>query len=229
MDSKDLFNSIKHGVIVSCQADEGDPFNSPEGVTLFAKAAVLGGAVGIRSQGIKKTKMIIASVNVPVIGLIKSKFDDGFVKITGRIQDVEDLINIKSDIIAIDGTFRIREGLSGPDFIAKVKKDFNCLVMADIATLDEGIACYHAGADCISSTLSGYTPNTLDKPKNIPDYELAANLVKNIPIPIIAEGRINRPDFASKIKESGVWAIVVGTAITRPKTITSWFIDSFRN
>ncbi|MBN2571857.1 MAG: N-acetylmannosamine-6-phosphate 2-epimerase, partial [Ignavibacteriales bacterium] len=54
-----LFNKLKGGLIVSCQAERNSPFNSPKGLTMFAKAAKIGGAVGIRSEGIEKTKMII--------------------------------------------------------------------------------------------------------------------------------------------------------------------------
>jgi N-acylglucosamine-6-phosphate 2-epimerase len=101
----DIISKLKHGLIVSCQAEGDSPFNSPEGVTMFAKSAISGGADGIRSEGIEKTKMILESVNVPVIGLIKSKFDDGSVKITGSFSDIDDLSFIGCPIIAVDGTF----------------------------------------------------------------------------------------------------------------------------
>jgi len=118
---KEIFDRLKKQLIVSCQAEGNDPFNSSEGVTLFAKAAVMGGAAGIRTEGFEKTKMIKENVSVPVIGLIKSYFDDGYVRITGSFKDVEDLLKTNCDIIAIDGTFRKREELTGPEFISKVK------------------------------------------------------------------------------------------------------------
>ena len=158
--NEEIISKLKHGLIVSCQAEGDSPFNSPEGVTMFAKAAIAGGAVGIRSEGIEKTKMILESVNVPVIGLIKSNFDDGSVRITGSFSDVDDLSSIGCPIIAVDGTFRKREGLTGPEFIHRIKSEFNALIMADIAKEDEAMECEKAGADFISTNIkwiySGY-------------------------------------------------------------------------
>jgi N-acylglucosamine-6-phosphate 2-epimerase len=221
----DIFNTIHHGLIVSCQAEGNSPFNSPDGVTLFARAAVNGGAVAIRSEGVEKTSSIIKAVSVPVIGLIKSHFDDGFVRITGTMKEVEQLAGIGTNIIAIDGTFRLREGLTGPDFIAKAKAAFNCIVMADIATVREAEACAAAGADCVSTTLSGYTPETQHSHDG-PDIELVQKLASSLTVPVIAEGRINTPSLAAQMSSAGAWSIVVGSAITRPTEITKWFVES---
>lgn len=223
----EIFSKIKNGLIVSCQAEEGDPFNSPESILLFAKAAVLGGALGIRSRGFENTKLICDSLNVPVIGLTKSYFDDGYVRITGSFKEVEEIVASGCQIIAIDGTFRLRENLSGPDFISEVKKRFNVLIMADIAEFSEAEACFNAGADCISTTLSGYTPNTLNVNKFLPDYDLLSECLK-LDVPVIAEGRINSPDFAAEMILRGAFAVVVGTAITRPRVVTGWFVDKIK-
>lgn len=225
----DIIKILKGNLIVSCQAEDDSPFNSPEGVTMFAKAAIMGGAAAIRSEGIAKTKMIIEQTNVPVIGLIKSKFEDGSVRITGTFKDVEDLISIGTHIIAIDGTFRLRENLSGPDFIRQIKTKFNCSVMADIAKEDEAIACEEAGADLISTTLNGYTPETISDKTKEPNYDLVTQLVNKVKIPVVAEGRINSPEAAKKMIELGAFAVVVGTAITRPHIITSWYVDAIKN
>jgi N-acylglucosamine-6-phosphate 2-epimerase len=224
----EIFNSLKCGLIVSCQAEENDPFNSPEAVTLFAKAAIMGGAAGIRSEGIEKLKAILAEVKVPVIGLLKSKFEDGLVRITGSFNEVEKLKKIGCHIIAVDGTFRKREGMRGPEFISEIKKKLDCIIMADVSTYAEGIACADFGADCISSTLSGYTTDTKFYPMDKPDFEIIEKLTRDLSIPVIAEGRINRPDNASAMIARGAWSVVVGTAITRPRIITSWYIDAIK-
>lgn len=226
---QEIIDKLKNKLIVSCQAEGNSPFNSPEGVTMFAKAAILGGASAIRSEGIEKTKMIIEQTNVPIIGLVKSKFEDGSVRITGSFKDVEDLISIGTHIIAIDGTFRKRENLSGPDFIESVKSKFNCLIMADIAKLDEAIACEEAGADLISTTLNGYTTETISDKVKEPNYDLVNQLVKRIKTPVVAEGRVNTPEAAKKMIELGAYAVVIGTAITRPHIITSWYVEAIKN
>ncbi len=221
----EIFTAIRNGLIVSCQAEGNSPFNSPEGVTLFARAAVIGGAAAIRSEGVEKTSSIIEAMTVPVIGLVKSHFDDGFVRITGSFKDVEDLAGIGTHIIAVDGTFRKREGFSGPEFIAQAKSRYGCIIMADIATEREALACADAGADCISTTLSGYTPETKHSHDG-PDFDLLKYLASTLSIPVIAEGRVNTPALAAQMMSLGAWSIVVGSAITRPTEITKWFIES---
>jgi len=223
-----VFEQIKKGLIVSCQADEGDPFDSPDAVALFAKAAEMAGAVGIRSAGIEKTKKIINTVQLPVIGLVKSSFQDGMVCITGSFKAVEELISIGCAIIAVDGTLRLREGLSGPEFIKHVKNKYNCTVMADIALLDEAGKCIDSGADCISTTLSGYTPETKNLTHNAPDIKLLEEVIEISPVPVLAEGRYNTPADAAAAIRAGAWSVIVGTAITRPRIITSWFNEAVK-
>lgn len=223
----DVFGRIKGGLIVSCQSEGDDPFNTPGGVSLFAKAAQMAGAAAIRSQGLSKIKRIMRDVPLPMIGLLKGKFPDGTVKITGSFRQVEQLRKLKCDIIAVDGTFRLREGLSGPDFISEIKRKYpDTAVMADIATYEEGIACHKAGADCLSTTLSGYTPETAHLPKDTPDFDLLKRLAADCDIPVIAEGKIKSPDEASEMMRLGAFAVVVGTVITRPRVVMGWYREA---
>lgn len=213
-------------MIVSCQSEGKDPFNAdPEYMALFAKAAEMGGAVGIRTQGIEKLKAIKRSTKLPVIGLLKDKFPDGTVRITGSFKEVELLIEAGCDIVAIDGTFRKREGLDGPSFINEVKLRYGCLVLADIATCEEAKACEAHGADAISTTLNGYTPATITTIEAPNLYELE-NIIREVKIPVFAEGRYNIPADAQKAMEMGAYGVISGTAITRPRVITSWFVDA---
>src|SRR5690606_17398493 len=100
--------------------------------------------------------------------------------------------------------------------------------MADIAKEMEALECEQAGADLISTTLNGYTPETMKDKIHSPNFELVRSLVKKIKKPVIAEGRINSPEAAKKIIELGAYAVVVGTAITRPHIITGWFVDAIK-
>ncbi|MGC9512732.1 MAG: N-acetylmannosamine-6-phosphate 2-epimerase [Fidelibacterota bacterium] len=223
-----ILNDLKGGLIVSCQAKEGEPFDAPDRLTLFAQSAVLGGAVGIRSEGKNNTLYIVHSVEVPVIGLIKTAYPDGSVCITRTYTDVEKLLSVGAHMIAIDGTFRECNGFTGPEFIRKVRNRYTCPVMADIATVEEGIACAEAGATCLATTLSGYTPETKRKSQKSPDFKLLEELVKQTNIPVIAEGRIHTPEEAAKAMRLGAWAVVAGTAITRPIDVTSWFVEKLK-
>lgn len=223
-----LIEQLKGGMIVSCQAEGDDPFNAdPEYMALFARAAEMGGAIGIRTQGIAKLEAIKRATPLPVIGLLKSQFEDGTVRITGSFNEVEQLIQSNSDIVAIDGTFREREGLTGPDFIKAVKQRYGCLVLADIATYSEAKACEKAGADCVSTTLNGYTPDTMQYHDG-PNYDVLKECVNGLSIPVFAEGRYNTPTEAGEAMKLGAYAVISGTAITRPRVITQWFVDEIK-
>lgn len=222
----EVIEKLRGGMIVSCQSEGEDPFNAdPMYMGLFAKAAEMGGAVGVRTQGIEKLKAIKKAVKVPVIGLLKSQFPDGTVRITGSFKEVEDLIAAGSDVVAIDGTFRKREGLTGPAFIKSVKVKYGCLVLADIATCDEAKACADAGADAISTTLNGYTPDTLSSVED-PNLFVLEEILRSVKIPVFAEGRYNTPKDAMLAMEMGAYGVISGTAITRPRVITKWFVDA---
>lgn len=220
---------LRNAMIVSCQSEGDDPFNSnPMYMGLFAKAAEMGGAKGIRSEGIEKIMAIKAATQLPVIGLLKSKFADGTVCITGSFNEVEKLIDAGCDIVAIDGTFRERDGYTGPEFICEVKKRYGCLVLADIATYAEAQACEQAGANAVSTTLNGYTPETLSD-ENVPNFDVLEEVVNSLLIPVFAEGRYNTPADARKAMEIGAYGVIVGSAITRPRVITSWFVNAIEN
>lgn len=225
-----FFNKIKSGLIVSCQAEGNSPFNNPEDVAKFAVCAEMGGAAGIRTEGVEKAKAIRARVSLPLIGLVKTEFEDGSVRITGNEKDVKDLMDAGCDMVAIDGTFRRREGMTGPEFIRTMKQKYNVIIMADIATFEEGLACAEAGADCLSTTLSGYTPETSGNDLSGPDLGLIKKINEHFSgrIPLIAEGRYNTPELASQAIKAGAWAVVTGTAITRPQVITKWFYDAIK-
>ncbi|MFN3555085.1 MAG: N-acetylmannosamine-6-phosphate 2-epimerase [Bacteroidales bacterium] len=221
---------IQNGLIVSCQAEGDSPFNNPDDVAKFAVCAQMGGAVAIRTEGFEKAVAIRKRVDLPLIGLIKSEFEDGYVRITGSEADVKKIMEAGCDMVAIDGTFRLREGMSGPEFIKHIRKHYPIPIMADIATFEEGIACAEAGAHCLSTTLSGYTPETANSDTNLPDLLLLRRLADRFTntLPIIAEGRFNTPEMARLALETGAWAVVTGTAITRPQIITKWFYDAIK-
>lgn len=222
----EILKSLKNCMIVSCQSEGDDPFNEdPEYMALFARAAEMGGAKDIRAQGLEKLKAIKRVTKLPVIGLLKSKFSDGTICITGSFKEVEDLIAVGTDIVAIDGTFRKREGLTGPEFIAEVKNKYGCIVIADIATFYEAKACEENGVDCISTTLNGYTPDTMQFHDG-PNYDLLKECITELNIPVFAEGRYNKPEEAQKAMEIGAYSVISGTALTRPRIITSWFVEA---
>lgn len=217
---------LKTGLILSCQAEEGSPFNSPQFIAAFAKAAELGGAVGVRVRDPENVKAVEQVVQLPIIGLTKGTFDSGRVLITPTIDDVLRLIDAGAEIIAVDATIRRRPGgLSGIEFLRLVKSKIAGKVMADISNVQEGLAAAEEGADFVSTTLSGYVEGQAPS-KYEPDYVLIEEIALRIKTPIIAEGRIWSTEQARKAIRLGAFAVCIGSAITRPVEIVKRFVNS---
>ena len=220
-----IIESLKGKLIVSCQAEDDSPFNAPHFITAFAQAAERGGAAGVRIRNFENIEPVRKAISLPIIGLTKGTYADGSVLITPRVEDAVTLQTLGADIIAVDGTTRPRPGYTnGGEIIKTMKAEGIRIVMADIATMDDALMAQDAGADLVGTTLSGYTPDTAQK-QNDPDYELIENLAKKLPIPVIAEGRIRSPEEAKRALDCGAYAVVVGSAITRPVEIVRRFVD----
>lgn len=215
--------TLAGGLVVSCQAYPGEPMRSPETMVQVAASALIGGAVGIRAQGLQDIALIHERLRLPLIGLWKDGDDDVF--ITPTLQHALDVHAAGADIVALDGTRRRRpDGLTLADTIRRLKDQTGALVMADTGSLDDALAAVDAGADCVGTTLAGYTP---ERPKTPgPDIELIGLIADAVDVPVIAEGRIHTPAHAAEAMAAGAFAVVVGTAITHPASITRWFADA---
>ncbi len=216
-------DTIKGKLIVSCQALEDEPLHSSFIMSKMALAAKTGGASGIRANSVEDIKMIKNEVDLPIIGIIKKDFDNSEVRITPTLNEVEELHNEGVDVIAFDATNRIRpDGLTISEFIKNIKEKYpDQLFMADVSNLEEAKLAYELGIDIIATTLVGYTEYTVgDDPLSV-----LKQIVELVPARIIAEGNMNTPLKAKKALELGAFAVVVGSAITRPQLITKDFID----
>ncbi|MBC6002695.1 N-acetylmannosamine-6-phosphate 2-epimerase [Paeniclostridium sp. NSJ-45] len=216
-----MLDIIKDKLIVSCQALEDEPLHSSFIMGKMANAAKIGGAVAIRAQGVEDIIEIKKVTNLPVIGIIKRNYEDSPIYITPTKKEIDELLNTNCEMIAIDATNRNRPNNENLKELINYIKSNNVLVMADISNYEEAIKAYEYGVDCISTTLSGYTPYT--KKLEGPDFDLIEKLVKELDIPIIAEGRINTPEELAKALSIGAYSAVVGSAITRPQLITEKF------
>ena len=222
--NQSTIHRLKGGLIVSCQAAEGTPLHGPTFMAAMARAAEIGGAVGIRANGPADIKAIKEAVCIPIIGIHKIRHPGYEPYITPTLQAAKEIAGAGADIIAVDATLRLHPmELSAADLIAEIKT-LALPVMADISTLEEGIAAAGAGADIIATTMSGYT--SYSRQSDQPDFALVEELAQAIKIPIIAEGKIRTPEQARKAIDLGAYAVVVGTAITRPDVITGRFVNA---
>jgi N-acylglucosamine-6-phosphate 2-epimerase len=192
----------------------------------MASAAMHGGAVGIRANTVDDIRAIQREVALPVIGIIKSVSSDSAVYITPTMKEADALVEIGADIIAADATNRARPGgVTLERFFAPLRKKYPRIVfMADCATLEDALRARELGFDCIGSTLRGYTEET--QGIKLPDLDFIRTLVSRLDLPVIAEGGIWTPEQLVNVFEAGVWAAVVGSAITRPMEITRRYIQA---
>ena len=218
---------VRGHLIVSCQALAHEPLHGAEIMARMALAAVEGGAAAIRANSPVDIAAIRKSVTLPIIGLYKDDIPGYPVYITPTLRHVLAVAEAGADIIAIDATARARpEPGTLADFIGRIHMQTGLPVLADISNVAEGMAAVEAGADLVSTTMSGYTD---DSPaQREPDLELVANLSRAISVPVLAEGRYRTPQQASNALAVGALAVVVGGAITRPQEITKYFVEELR-
>ncbi|WP_106766194.1 N-acetylmannosamine-6-phosphate 2-epimerase [Paenibacillus faecalis] len=213
-----IMDQVHQGLIVSCQALEDEPLHGAETMAKMARAAQIGGAVAIRANGIQDITSIKKTTKLPIIGIIKREYRGSDVYITPTLREVQELMEAGVDLVALDATLRARPNGEKLESLIAYMKERGQKVMADISTLDEGIYAASLGVDCVSTTLSGYTPYSPQK--DDPDCDLVMEAVKRLPIPVLAEGKIHTPAQAAQMLKFGAHAVVVGSAITRPQLIT---------
>jgi N-acylglucosamine-6-phosphate 2-epimerase len=218
-----VFDRFSGGLVVSCQALPDEPLFGSHIMAAMARAAQVGGAAAIRANTPVDIAAIRAEVDLPIMGLFKEVLP-GFeqVYITPTVRHAVAVARAGADIIALDATLRPHpEGRDAAGLIEAVRAATGLPVLADISTYEEGMAAYQAGAEAVSTTLSGYTPYSPQQ--DDPDFDLVRRLVADLPIPVIAEGRIVTPEQARAALDAGAFAVVVGGAITRPQLITRRF------
>ena len=214
------------GLIASCQPVRGGVFDRPELVALFAVAALDGGAVGLRVEGLADLRAVRGALDaagrlVPITGLVKRVAPDTDVFITPQLHDVRELVAAGADIVAFDATDRQRP-VPVTELIDAIHA-LGALAMADVSTEGEGVAAHGAGADFVASTLSGYVTGAPDL--HGPDLELVARLAR-AGARVVAEGRVATPADAAAARVRGAFAVTVGTAFSRPEWIVRAFADA---
>jgi putative N-acetylmannosamine-6-phosphate epimerase len=216
--------SLSGKLIVSCQALSHEPLYGAVYMTAMARAAAMGGAAGIRANGADNIAAIRAAVSLPILGINKRRVNGFSVFITPDYEDARLVVEAGAGIVALDGSGGARPGGEAlPDIIARIHTELNVPVMADCSCLEDGLYAESAGTDIIATTLAGYTAHGRPTQQG-PDLELISQLVARVQKPVIAEGRFHEPREVAEAFERGVFAVVVGTAITRPSEITKRFV-----
>ncbi|MBK7747101.1 MAG: N-acetylmannosamine-6-phosphate 2-epimerase [Candidatus Obscuribacter sp.] len=232
-----LFDALSGNLIVSCQASKGEPLCKPEHILALSLSALNGGARALRLEGVENIAFVrqavdaLYKVHLPIVGLTKAdiaedqKLTTSY--ITATFADARALADAGADIIALDATGRRRlDDMTLAETIERIHRDLHKPVWADCATFAEGEAAAACGADIVSTTLFGYTAETALPPEHGPGLELLRQFVDRLDVPVILEGRVWHPEEITEAFTIGAFAVVVGSAITRPQLITERFVKA---
>jgi N-acylglucosamine-6-phosphate 2-epimerase len=233
--TKTILEKLRGGVVVSVQAAHGEPLDKPEYLSVLAESSLRGGACGVRMAQVENIRYFKAAhPEIPVIGITKPEIipENAYelVYITPTLADVQALAAC-CDIVALDATMRPRPGgKTLAEIVAAARQSHpDIVLMADVATLEEGRNAAHLGFDLLSTTLSGYTAETrhlLTDGHGGPDFGLLAALVRETQVPVILEGRVWQPAEVTQAFQMGAFSVVIGSAVTRPHEITRRFVNA---
>lgn len=217
---------LEGNLIVSCQALDDEPLHSSFIMGRMALAAKQGGASGIRANSVEDIKEIKKIVSLPVIGIIKRDYENSAVFITATMKEIDELMTVEPEIIALDATSSIRpSGETLDEFYHAIReKHPHVSLMADCSTFEEMLKADALGFDFIGTTLVGYTAQSKGNKIDADNFSLIEKACEELDHPIIAEGNINTPEKVKRVLEIGAYSVVVGSAITRPQLITETFV-----
>lgn len=222
--------ALEGKLIVSCQALENEPLHSSFIMGRMALAAKEGGAMGIRANTKEDIKEIRANVDLPIIGIVKRNYEGSRVYITPTMKEVDELMEVAPEIIAVDATSALRPGnITLDEFFYSIKAKYpDQLLMADCSTVEEAVHADELGFDFIGTTMVGYTEQSKNDKIEANDFEILRTIHSKVKNRIIAEGNINTPQKVKRVIELGAFCVVVGSAITRPQLITKAFSDALK-
>ncbi|MBI6546324.1 MAG: putative N-acetylmannosamine-6-phosphate 2-epimerase [Cyanobacteria bacterium NC_groundwater_1444_Ag_S-0.65um_54_12] len=223
----DFLQQIAGKLVVSCQAQSGEPLHGSIYMVKMAQAAAMAGAAAIRAESPPDIAAIKAATSLPVLGLWKFETDGGhWARITPTFEAASQIAAAGADAIAIEATPSPRpDGQTLATTFALVHRKLGKLIVADISTLAEGLAAVRLGADAVATTLAGYTSQS-GGPRHQPDFELLSALVAQCSVPVLLEGHVWYPEQAKEGLRRGAHAVVVGSAITRPQLIAKRFVEA---
>ena len=226
----DKVENLKGKLIVSCQALPHEPLHSSFIMGRMALAAKEGGAAGIRANTKEDIAEIQAQVDLPIIGIVKRDYEDSKVYITPTMKEIEELMEVKPEIIALDATVDLKPGGKTLDgFYREIRAAYpEQLLMADCSTVEEALHADELGFDFIGTTLVGYTEQSRGLKIEADDFAIIREIVAKVRHRVIAEGNINTPEKARRVIELGAFSVVVGSIITRPQLITKSFAEALR-
>lgn len=219
-----FLEQVRNGLIVSCQALEEEPLHGPMLMAAMARAAALGGAVGIRTNGNQEVEVIKKITSLPVLGIKKITDHKGQVAITPTFAHAAALKMAGADMIAVDVRQTRPFGEPLEELLPRIRRDLGVMVLADCQSIADAKNALKIGVDALAPTF-GFQENSIGVE---PNFDLLKEMIA-FGLPVIAEGGFWYPEQVVKAFKLGSWSVVVGSAITRPMEITKRFVQALQN
>jgi N-acylglucosamine-6-phosphate 2-epimerase len=217
--------AIQGRIVVSCQAGPESPLNAPHFLAALAQSAEMGGAAGFRVDRPENVAAVRAVSPLPILGINKVHVPGYEVFITPTFESARAVVEAGADLVGLDGTGRARpDGETLGEIVERLHGECGVPVMADISTVEEGLAAAELGVDLIATTLAGYTPYS--EKSSGPAFDVLEGLVAGTGVPVVVEGRIWTVEDVCTCFELGAYALVIGSAITVPQFITQRFVGA---
>ena len=185
MNKQEVYDSLKDGLIVSCQAVEGEPHYMEGITTVYARCAKWADAKGLRVNTPEDIRAIKKEVDLPIIGIWKIDRNIKDVYLTPNLDAAKAVWDAGAEIIAVQATNHVRDdGKLAYETIREIKENIpEALIFADVATADDARIAASYGADFVAPTLAGYTKaghfNKVEI-KDAPDFLLLRDIIKAV-------------------------------------------------
>lgn len=219
-----FLEQVRNGLIVSCQALDEEPLHGPMLMAAMARAVALGGAAGIRTNGVQEVEVIKKITGLPVLGIEKVSDSKGRICITPTFAHAQALVRAGAEMVAVDVRKTRPFGEPLEELLPRIKQELGVLVLADCADIEDAKSAAKIGVDAVAPTF-GFVPNHIGFE---PDFELLKAMM-DLGVPVLAEGGFWQPEQVVKAFKLGAWSVVVGSAITRPLEITKRFVQALKN
>lgn len=226
MDLDQLLNGIGISpLIASVQASDRSAVDDPQTLLKLAQASLNESVRVLRLQGVENIRVIKQATGAPVIGLIKKSYSDSDIYITPSPSEVEALIELGCEVIALDGTPRRRPHDEDLSSLIALIHSAGRLAMADCDNPDSVRYALKCGADIIGTTLAGYTSESWETQG--PDLDFLREAVRLAGgTPVFAEGRYQEPWQVQAALRIGASGVVIGGVLNDPAKQTRRFLSA---
>jgi N-acylglucosamine-6-phosphate 2-epimerase len=221
----DPIAAMRGGLIVSVQTSERNPLHGSEHVGALARAAELGGAAAVRVDSPEHVAIVRAATGLPLMGIYTRSLPGSDVLVTPTFESARAIVAAGAEIVSVDGTGRPRpNGEELRDLVRGIHEELGVPVMADVSSLEQGLAAREAGADVVGSAIEGYERADTRSP----DIGLVRALAERLDCPVIAERHFTTAEQVRAAMEAGAHAVIVGSAIVDPRLSVRRFADAAR-